>query len=246
MSDENTAVAVRIWTEYNKGIDDKATEEGFKQKLPQEKYDYLWDIAFAEYSSTGQITPWVSKTDDTVLEKEINEKFLRDIINDIYSDPDKAYEIKEEIIHVQSSAPYNPYGIVTTGDPVNIFNGNFIYSNSDVTIDGAGMNFIFTRYHSHQTLYNGPLGQKWDHSYNLSLRVAEDSDIIYLTTGRLSLSVYRRHNVHGYWLTEGGEDGVIFQTNQGFVGRSANGIEFHYLTQHTKRTNTWLITKIID
>src|SRR5262249_31290302 len=75
----------------------------------------------------------------------------------------------------------------TAADPVNLFNGNFSYSTQDFLIDGAGILFSFTRSYSQQAAYNGPLGFKWDHNYNLWISIAADQQQLTLSEGDLQL-----------------------------------------------------------
>ena len=108
------------------------------------------------------------------------------------------------------------------------------------------MDFQFTRTHSNQSNYIGPLGNKWDHNYNLRIRLTPDHNVIYRSTGRASETAYRRHTIYGYWLAEGGEDGIITQIVDGFLWRSSNGLEFYYTQQHSRFSEIFLIKKIQD
>src|SRR5260221_701119 len=50
-------------------------------------------------------------------------------------------------------------------DPV-MFNGQYVYQADDLSIDGAGIQFILRRTYKSQAIYYGPLGANWDHQYN--------------------------------------------------------------------------------
>src|SRR5262249_16289083 len=54
--------------------------------------------------------------------------------------------------------------VASKGDPVMMFNGQFVHESEDLQIHGAGIDFVFKRTYKNQINYNGPLGFNWDHS----------------------------------------------------------------------------------
>ncbi len=72
------------------------------------------------------------------------------------------------------------------------FSGQFLLEAIDLEMEGIGLDLCFERTYLHNTFYEGPLGRRWDHSYNLWLR--EDVEIgseeryehvVYRSNGRL-------------------------------------------------------------
>ena len=61
--------------------------------------------------------------------------------------------------------------VQTDADPIMMFCGQFVHAVQDFKIDGAGIDFVFKRVYGNHAFYNGPLGYKWNHNYNLWLRV---------------------------------------------------------------------------
>jgi hypothetical protein len=57
------------------------------------------------------------------------------------------------------------YGI---GDPVSP-DGDFIHSQTDVSLPGKGSDFVFTRTYRSRAIYLGILGHNWDHTYDQRL-----------------------------------------------------------------------------
>ena len=55
------------------------------------------------------------------------------------------------------------------GDPVALNNLEMICSNIDMEIAGRGISYRFERYYKSRVNFNGPIGQGWDHSYNMRL-----------------------------------------------------------------------------
>ncbi len=134
----------------------------------------------------------------------------------------------------------------TGADPINLFNGNFVYSSTDLVIDGAGIKFSFTRNYSQLSDYIGVLGFNWDHNFNLWLRLSGDANIVFRSNGALREITYQRHSIHNYWFAEFGEDGIIFERNGQFIWRSSDGIEFRYLDNLSTRADILLIDRIED
>ncbi len=79
-------------------------------------------------------------------------------------------------------------------DPVELFRGEFTHEATDLVVQGGGIDFAFHRTYRHQTVFDGPLGHRWDHGYNLSLEINEVSAYLWTGTGRAEN--YQRH---GRW-----------------------------------------------
>ena len=122
-----------------------------------------------------------------------------------------------------------------TADPVDMFSGQFVHEIEDISIDGAGMNFVFRRVYKHQAKYWGPLGAKWDHSYNLWIRQVGTNVI--RSSGSLREDAYTRHPKFGqagysYWVPPAGVRGVIEERETplgfSFFWRSPEGVKCYY------------------
>lgn len=116
-------------------------------------------------------------------------------------------------------------------DPVMMFNGQFVHRTTDVTIRGAGIDFIFQRTYKNQVPYRGPLGHNWDHNLNRWLRVS--NEMILRSTGDLREEAYTRHPKFGqsgfsYWVPPDGQDGVIFENGSSFIWRAPDGVTHRY------------------
>ncbi len=128
-------------------------------------------------------------------------------------------------------------------DPVDMFSGQFVHEIEDISVDGAGMDFVFRRVYKHQAKYWGPLGATWDHSYNLWIRQVGTN--VVRSSGALREDVYTRHPKFGqagfdYWVSPAGVKGVIVERNTSlgvsFVWRSAEGIRCHYVPDPSNPT----------
>lgn len=70
----------------------------------------------------------------------------------------------------------NPTG--SFAEPVNTATGNYYSAQTDLSLRGRGLNFVFNRYYNSLDSYSGPLGFGWSHSYNISLTVAAGTGIV--------------------------------------------------------------------
>jgi RHS repeat-associated protein len=117
------------------------------------------------------------------------------------------------------------------GDPVELFSGEFAHTCDDLFIKGAGIDFVFRRNYRNQALYDGPLGSKWDHIYNIWIWRWSTGTILIRSTGDLREEVYRRHPKFGqagfsYYVPPNGQAGTISELGSSFVWRSPNGIRY--------------------
>lgn len=131
-------------------------------------------------------------------------------------------------------------------DPVNLFNGNFLYSVTDFQIDGAGIRLSFTRAYAQLASYNGPLGFKWDHSYNLWLQVVNDRKDIFVSNGNLSKHHYKKHQLYDYWIPPYGSDAVLLVHGDSFVLKNPGGEAIIFKTHLTSLSQIHIVDRIED
>ncbi len=117
------------------------------------------------------------------------------------------------------------------GDPIEMFSGEFQVDTTDLTISGAGMDFVFRRIYKSRAVYFGPLGTNWDHAYNLHIR--ESGPHLIRTSGELRDDLYTRHPQFGqagfdYWVPPDGRHGIIEVDGTSFAWRGPNGVRFLY------------------
>jgi RHS repeat-associated protein len=133
-------------------------------------------------------------------------------------------------------------------EPVMMFNGQFAHEEVDIKINGGGIALVFRRTYKNQVTYQGPLGFNWDHSYNLWLRISDET--IFRSTGTLREDAYNRHPKFGeagfnYWVPPDGQNGVIFENGTSFIWRAPNGSRYFY-RKHPSLTFLHRIDRIED
>ncbi len=68
------------------------------------------------------------------------------------------------------------YGTTMICEPAFTSNGEVEERRTDLTIKSRGMDLVFSRTYRTQLNYNGPIGHKWDHSFNIrALGVYDDT-----------------------------------------------------------------------
>lgn len=151
-------------------------------------------------------------------------------------------------VHVSRQHDPVPDGKNTAqaADPVNLFNGEFFYEATDFQLNGAGMDFVFTRSYSQHSAYDGPLGRCWDHTANLWIRVEDDPDTLFRSTGRLREQRFLRHELFGYFLPPDGSNGVITEEAGSFVFRQPDGTRFIYAPHQTRHPSIHVVSRIVD
>ncbi len=89
--------------------------------------------------------------------------------------------------------------VQTNADPIMMFCGQLVHTVQDFKIDGAGIDFVFKRIYKNHAFYNGPLGYKWNHNYNLWLRVTLGGagTTIFRTTEDFREETYTKHPSYG-------------------------------------------------
>jgi len=71
------------------------------------------------------------------------------------------------------------------GDPFFPGSGEVVVEKTDLEVPSRGMAFSFTRAYRSMVDYNGPLGAKWDHSYNKrGVQGDENSLSLFMGDGR--------------------------------------------------------------
>lgn len=71
--------------------------------------------------------------------------------------------------------PTNPAGF--SKEPINTATGNYLLSQTDLTVPGKGESFSFTRTYNSADGYAGPLGSGWTHSFNIFVSVTAGTGI---------------------------------------------------------------------
>jgi len=97
--------------------------------------------------------------------------------------------------------------------------GEFEREVTDLEIQGAGLDFAFRRVYRSGAAYLGPLGQSWDHTYNLRLREENDFVLVRLT-GELAEDRFVQHPRFGeaefhYYVPPDGLHDVIVPDDTG-------------------------------
>ena len=136
-------------------------------------------------------------------------------------------------------------------DPVMMFNGQFVHEVEDISISGAGIDFVFRRVYKNQIPFDGPLGFNWTHNLHTRLRVAHQT--IFRSTGDLREEAFIRHPKFGegisddfdYWVPPDGEDSVIYADGNSFVLRLPNGMH-HLFEQDPARPFLHRLRRIED
>lgn len=127
--------------------------------------------------------------------------------------------------HCASSTP-SQSNVNKGADPIEMYSGQFLQEATDLVINGAGMDFGFKRTYKSQVVYNGSLGAKWDHVYNLYLRQLGNNLI--RSSGELREDLYTLHPMFGqsgfdYWVPPDGRHGIIETYGNSFTWRSPGG-----------------------
>ena len=136
--------------------------------------------------------------------------------------------------------------VAQASDPVQLFDGDFRYSTVDFHINGAGIDFVFARTYSQLTNYTGPMGEKWDHSYNLWIRVDAGGTSLHRLTGALTEETFARHETFGYWVPPAGVHGIVVEDGDSFVFARSDGSRITYERQAGVADFVYLATRIAD
>jgi RHS repeat-associated protein len=212
----------------------------------QSQLEAFWkDTVNVLVTKGADVVPYVSPSGDTDFEKRVNQ-ITQDYVAALQADPSQAtaeaYSLKRADGTTTSSGPNVKQGL----DPVNLFNGDFVYTATDFRIDGAGMDFTFTRTYSQLCAYRGPLGFNWDHLYNLWIRVPGDGTVLQCSTGALNEKTFQKHEQYDYWFPLDGGGGVILGEGGSFVYRLLDGVRVFYQPHPTLHPSIHVVALIED
>lgn len=104
-----------------------------------------------------------------------------------------------------------PYHGETTGDPVDISNGNMFYQAEDLRIPAPGFPLQVVRTYNSQVNATGPFGVGWTHSYDVSLREQSGSLIYRDSTGRSQTLSAQGSEWTGYFGLRVARDGTAYK-----------------------------------
>ncbi|MEU9856250.1 RHS repeat-associated core domain-containing protein [Streptomyces sp. NPDC047974] len=144
------------------------------------------------------------------------------------------------------AAPAPAGDVATAADPVQLVDGEFRYSTVDFQLNGAGIDFVFARTYSQLVDHSGPMGEKWDHSYNLWIRVDDGADSLHRSTGALAEETFVRHDTLGYWVPPAGVHAVVVKDGDALVLRRSDGSRITYERQQGVAESVLPATRIED
>ncbi|WP_436926063.1 RHS repeat-associated core domain-containing protein [Halosimplex amylolyticum] len=119
-------------------------------------------------------------SDRGVAPDELDEK-LREVVRNEAPDDD----VHREFARDDREDPF------TLVDPVDVFSGQYVKTETDVEIPSRGLPLRFERVYGSGPVSHGPLGYNWDHNYNVFLRPLPGGDVA-VWTGQRSEDHYRR------------------------------------------------------
>jgi RHS repeat-associated protein len=214
--------------ELNKSVDD------FRHAKPQEAAKFLYKVVVLYLDQHPELLQqqFYSSEDISSLADRIN-KELGLSTSDTFQQLEAFFGPKQEYASFDSTKE----SVDQKSDPVMMFNGQFVHEVEDIRIDGAGIDFVFKRTYKNQVTYNGRLGFNWDHSYNLWLRVANNT--IFRATGVLREDAYIHHQTFDYWVPPDGQHGIITESDPldssiSYVWRAPSGDRFLYQQDPTR------------
>ncbi|MFH0855438.1 MAG: RHS repeat-associated core domain-containing protein [Candidatus Omnitrophota bacterium] len=113
----------------------------------------------------------------------------------------------------------------TTGDPVNLVNGNMYIITTDFKLPGRSLNFEFTRSYNSLSKAAGPLGCGWTHNYNIYLTQNTPNSAVKILAeeGRAYIFVY---NGDGAYLSQYGDYSTLIKNSSNFIWRKKDGKQY--------------------
>lgn len=205
----------------------------------------FWRVhVYLKIAQEIEITPYVSPSGDKPFAEKVN-GMIRQHLLDLQDNPELLNLFFSQESTGESTSP-PVAGLAQGADPVNLFNGAFVYAITDFTIDGAGIRFAFSRSYSQSTFYPGPLGANWDHSANLWLRQTENGRTIFVSTGTLRVDAYVRHEVHEYWVPPNGAAGILLEEGPSFTLRQPDGGRIVYQPHPTLQPTIHVVARTED
>lgn len=206
----------------------------------------FWRVhVYLKVAQEKEISPYVSPNGDRQFADKVN-GIIRHHLAEVQENP----ELLDLLFHTQDSTGKTTTppvaGVAQGADPVNLFNGSFVYAATDCAIDGAGIQFVFTRSYAQSAFYPGPLGFNWDHSANLWLRVTQNNRTIFASTGTLRADAYVRHEQHDYWVPPDGAAGILLEDGDSFILRQPDGRRIVYQPHPTLQPAIHVAARIED
>jgi|GEM_PF-2836550 len=136
----------------------------------------------------------------------------------------------------------------SVADPVEHHRGELVHEATDLVVRGAGLDFVFHRTYRHQTIFDGPLGHRWDHGYNLFLRVDDLHAVLSMGGGRSEQ--YLRHGHWGaagcnYYVPPDGVDATLEPLGAGWIRRAPDGLR-HVFEPEPGWSGTFRLARIED
>ena len=119
-----------------------------------------------------------SDVDVTIIQPDFN--------NELFNDEDLVSQVHNDLVRTPS-----------TVDPVSTVSGNMYHDETDITIKGRGLPYVFTRTYNSgpgSSDVDGPLGYGWTHSYNMGLISNDYGDCPNCTPGTDTASGERPEN----------------------------------------------------
>jgi RHS repeat-associated protein len=227
----------------------KAADEAKMKRWDEPRLDGEFRSFVQDLASYGlDIPPYVSPTGDGDFEKRVNriiddERAKLDAAGGSAMPQNRVVATPDGPAKAAENASQN---VAKGADPVNLANGELVYSATDLRLDGAGIGFAFVRTYSQLPFYNGPLGFNWDHSFNLWLRMSPDGSTLKRSTGEVREEKFIRHEMHGYWLPLEGGRGVFVKTAASFTHRLPDGTRVVYQPHPTFGPPLHVAERIVD
>ncbi|MBT2456853.1 RHS repeat-associated core domain-containing protein [Streptomyces sp. ISL-86] len=222
-----------------------------------------WYIAAAEDASLGfEVDPDIPTKDLASFKAMLNDfwssadpdfgprfdRLRSEVVDELapqmfaYVSGDATHSIRQSF----NVAPTTASGVATASDPVQLFDGELRYSTVDLQLNGAGIDFLFVRTYSQLIDYAGPMGEKWDHSYNLWVRVDDGGNSLHRSTGALAEETFVRHETFDYWVPPVGVHGIVVRDGDALVFVRSDGARITYEQQPGVVESVFLATRIAD
>ncbi len=122
--------------------------------------------------------------------------------------------------------PIASSGNQKAGDPVYPSNGELRIHKTDLSVPAVGMPFAFDRMYKSGLTYNGPLGHRWDSSFNMRLRPS-GSDLI-SAPGDGQFYTYSWSSHQNRWNGPAGAYDTITLYNGLYTRSTASGFQYIY------------------
>lgn len=126
------------------------------------------------------------------------------------------------IVVTPPTTTFGPAGTTTnpTGsfaEPVHTATGNYYSAQTDLALRGRGLKFAFNRYYNSLDSYNGPLGFGWSHTYNISLTVDPNTNVVTVKEATGGTLIFNRVATGYIPGTPGCFDSLLKKTDGSFL-----------------------------